>query len=250
MADFHVFADAEDLSRAAAELFIELAHRALESRGRFTVALSGGSTPKRLFELLADADHWRAVPWDRTLVFWGDDRAVAPDHEWSNYRLAHDALLAHVPIPEHNILRIKGELGAVDACEDMRRNLVNCFGDKKPPRFDLVLQGMGDDGHTASLFPGTEALDATDWVVPVIDPPANPKVDRVTLTFPVLDNARVALFLAAGKGKREIIREIVNDPTAPERYPAARLEAKKTLWYVDAAAFGKESRGVPSSNQP
>lgn len=238
MADFHVFADGEDLSQAAARLFIELSHKALDQRGRFTVALSGGSTPKRLFEMLAAEPCRSAIPWDRTLIFWGDDRAVAPDHEWSNYKLAMDALLAHVPIPEENILRIKGELGAADAAEDMRRNLVNAFGDQGLPRFDLVLQGMGGDGHTASLFPGTDALDATDWVVPVIDPPANPKVDRVTLTFPVLNAARVALFLAAGEGKRDKISEIMNDPTAQGRYPAARLEAEETLWYVDEAAFG------------
>lgn len=238
MADFHVFADPEDMSRAAAQLFVELSHQALADRGRFTIALSGGSTPKRLFELLADSPFREAIPWDRTVVFWGDDRAVPPDHEWSNFKLADEALLSHVPVAEANIYRIKGELGAKDAAEDMRRNLVNVFGDKALPSFDLALQGMGGDGHTASLFPGTQALDATDWVVPVFDPPADPAVDRVTLSFPVLKAARVALFLAAGKGKREKIAEIMNDPTAGERYPAARLEAKKTIWYVDEAAFG------------
>lgn len=242
MADFVVFGDVEEMSQAAAGLFVELAHKALGERGRFTVALSGGSTPKRLFELLASEPHWRAIPWDRTFIFWGDDRAVAPDHEWSNYKLAQDALLAHIPIPEGNILRIKGELGAAEAAEDMRRNLVNMFGDQDIPCFDLVLQGMGDDGHTASLFPGTEALNATDWVVPVFNPPANPKVDRVTLSFSTLNNARVALFLVAGEGKQHIIRDIVNNPTAPDRYPAARLEARETIWYVDEAAFGRTGK--------
>lgn len=237
MADFHVFTDTEDLSRAAARYFTALSHTALALRGRFTVALSGGSTPKRLFQILAEPPFAQAVPWDRTIVFWGDDRAVEPDHEWSNYKLAHDHLLAHVPIPEANIMRIKGELGAERAAEDMRRNLVNVFGDSELPRFDLALQGMGNDGHTASLFPGTDALNATDWVVPVFDPPADPAVDRVTLSFPVLNASRVALFLAAGQGKRDLIAEITNDPTAPERYPAARLEAEETVWYVDEPAF-------------
>jgi len=238
MADFHVFADAEDLSQAAARLFIELSHRALEERGRFTVALSGGSTPKRLFQILSSEPLWRSIPWDRTLVFWGDDRAVGPDHELSNYKLAYDALLAHVPIPEQNILRIKGELGAIAASEAMRRDLANAFGDREIPRFDFMLQGMGTDGHTASLFPGTESLTATDWVVPVLDPPATPKVDRVTASFSVLNSARVALFLAAGENKQTLVSEIMNDPTASERYPAAALEAEETLWYVDEAAFG------------
>lgn len=240
MADFMVFADPEDLSQAAAKLFMDLSHRALGLRGRFVVALSGGSTPRRLLEILAAPPYKGGVPWDRTILFWGDDRMVQPDHEWSNYKLAKDALLDHVRIPEANILRIKSELGPEEAAEAMRRDMVNVFGDRDIPRFDLVLQGMGDDGHTASLFPGTDALDATEWVVPVINPPADPKVDRVTLTFPVLNAARTALFLAAGQGKRDKVREIMNDPTAPDRYPAARLEAEKTYWYLDEAALGEE----------
>ncbi len=238
MADFHVFADIEDLSKAAVQLFIARSHAALDARARFTVALSGGSTPKRFFEILASEPYWRAVPWDRTFIFWGDDRAVPPDDEQSNYKLAFDSLLSHVPIPDANIFRIKGELGVKKAAENMRRDLVNTFGDKEIPCFDLVLQGVGTDGHTASLFPGTTTLEATDWVVPVIDPPATPKIDRVTLSFPVFNNARTALFLAAGKNKQSLVSEIMNDPTAPDRYPAARLEGEETIWYVDEAAFG------------
>lgn len=238
MADFHIFTGPEELSQTAAQLFINCAHKALDLRGRFIVALSGGSTPKRLFQILAEKHNCEAVPWDRTIVFWGDDRAVEPDHEWSNYKLAKEHLLDHVPVHDENILRIKGELGAKQAAEDMRRNMINIFGDKDMPCFDLAIQGMGGDGHTASLFPGTDALDATEWVVPVADPPANPKVDRVTLSFPVINAARIALFLAAGEGKRQLISEIMNDPTAPERYPAARVEAEETIWYVDEAAFG------------
>jgi 6-phosphogluconolactonase len=238
MADFHVFANAEDMSQSAAQLFIACSHQALNDRARFTVALSGGSTPKRFFEILACEPYWRAVPWDRTLIFWGDDRAVPPDDDQSNYKLAHDTLLSHMPIPEANIFRIRGELGADRAAEDTRRNLVNAFGDKETPRFDFALQGMGTDGHTASLFPNTDSLESTDWVIPVINPPAIPKIDRITMTFPVLNNARTALFLAAGKDKQSLIHEIMNDPTAPDRYPAARLEAEQTLWYVDEAALG------------
>ena len=177
-------------------------------------------------------------PW----FFWGDDRAVPPDHEHSNYRLAHDALLAHVPVPEDNIIRIRGELGAVGASAVLRGQLAGVFGENAIPCLDFLIQGIGPDGHTASLFPGTEALDSTDWVVPVLDPPASPRLDRVTLTLPVLNNARTALFLVSGANKNPLLREIMTDPTAPKRYPAARLQAAQTIWYVDEAAFGDIDR--------
>ena len=237
MVEFHVFNGPEELSQAATKVFIECARKAISLRGRFIVALSGGSTPKRLFQILAENQHCEIMPWEKTLIFWGDERAVGPDHEWSNYKLALDHLLAHVPVHDKNVFRIKGELGAKLAAEDMQQKMETIFGEQSVPRFDLVLQGMGTDGHTASLFPGTDALAATDWITPVIDPPANPKVDRVTITLPVLNAARLSFFLVAGKGKRQIISEIRNDPTAPKRYPAACVEAEKTIWYVDQDAF-------------
>lgn len=239
MADFHIFTSPEKLSEAAADLFIDCAHGAIDLRGRFIVALSGGSTPKQLFQILAKEPFNKAIAWHKTVIFWGDERAVPPDHEWSNYKLAKDHLLNRVPILEKNIFRIKGELGAERAAKEMDQNLVSIFGNLAIPRFDLALQGLGEDGHTASLFPGTKALEATDWVVPVIDPPANPCVDRVTLSFPVLNAARIALFLVAGESKRRIISEIMNSPTAPDQYPAARITADETIWYIDEAAFGK-----------
>jgi len=236
--DFMVFEDAEELSRAAAGFFYELVRQSVDERGRFTVALSGGSTPRRMFEILAEPAMSRDIPWHRVVVFWGDDRAVPPDHVHSNYRMAHDALLRHVSIAAENVHRIQGELGADEAAAVMLKELDTVFIKEDMPTFDLVLQGMGTDGHTASLFPGTNALEARDWVVPVHDPPADPKLDRVTMTFPILNNARTALFLAAGANKQSIIAEIMNDPNAGERYPAARVQAEATLWYVDQAAFG------------
>lgn len=237
MADFHVFKDDAAVGRAAAELFTALSHRALDQRGRFTVALSGGSTPVLLFKCLASAPFRAAIPWDRTLIFWGDERAVPPDHEHSNFRLAHETLLAHVPIPQENIVRIQGELGAKQGAETLRQDLAEAFGPDTLPRFDLVLQGLGTDGHTASLFPDSDALNSTDFVAAVISPPAQPALDRVTLTLPVLNNARTALFLVTGPSKQSLISDIVNDPTAPDRFPAARVEATETLWYVDETAF-------------
>lgn len=239
MRDFHAFSNAQDLSQAAAELFIKASHKAIEERGIFTVALSGGSTPKHLFEILAQPSCSRDVPWDRTLIFWSDERAVPPDSELSNYRLANDTLLSRISIPEKNILRIKGELGAQQAAEELERDLNETFGDQGMPRFDLLLLGLGTDGHTASLFPGTEALSATTMTATVINPPANPQVDRVTFSLPLLNNARTALFMVTGDSKRRIVSEIRNDPTAVQRYPAARISTQKTLWFVDRAALGE-----------
>ncbi|WP_319470719.1 6-phosphogluconolactonase [uncultured Pseudodesulfovibrio sp.] len=239
MRDFHAFSNAQALSQATAELFIKTARKAVEERGLFTVALSGGSTPKHLFEELAQPACSRDIPWDRTLIFWSDERAVPPDSEHSNYRLANDTLLSRITIPEKNILRIKGELGAQRAAEELERDLTETFGDQGMPRFDFVLLGLGTDGHTASLFPGTEALSATTMTAAVINPPANPQMDRVTFSLPILNNARTVLFMVIGDSKRRIVSEIRSDPTAVERYPAARVSARKTLWFADHAALGK-----------
>ena len=156
-ADVRIFKDSEALSQAAAGLFVEAAVEAVETRGRFLVALSGGGTPAGLYHLIAKEPHRHQVDWLHTFVFWGDERCVPPDDAGSNYRQAVDTLLSHVPIPVENILRIKGELEPAEASRDYARILK----DYAPPgldwpRFDLVLLGMGEDGHTASLFPGSE----------------------------------------------------------------------------------------------
>ena len=194
-----------------------------------------------MFEILAGEPFLSSIPWDCIKVFWGDDRAVPPDHEYSNYKLAFESLLQHVPVQEKNIFRIKGELGAKEAAEGMRCDLASEFHGEALPRFDLLIQGLGTDGHTASLFPGTDALKETDWVVPVFDPPANPGVDRVTLTFSVLNNARCVLFLVAGADKKPLIDAVLNDPAAGEKYPAAAVEGEEIIWFVDRAAFGFEA---------
>lgn len=239
MADFHVFKDGAEVVCAAARLFTELSHRALEERGRFTVALSGGTTPAPLFQLLASSPWREAVPWDRIVFFWGDDQAVGPEDESSNFKAARLILFDNVPVREENVVRIRGELGAVDGAEKLRTDLAEAFGEKELPRFDLVLQELGADGHTAALFPGEQALASTAWTAPVIDPPADPAVDRVTLTLNVLNNARTALFMVTGPAKSDVVAAIVNDPDAGDRYPAARVEAEETLWYVDQASFAK-----------
>jgi len=243
MAEFHVFADVEAQSRAAARLIVALSHRALEARGRFTLALCGGSGPVRLMELLA-GEPWRgSIPWDRVVVFWGDDRAVPPDHEWSNYRQADELLLSRVPVAPANVVRIRGELGAADAARELRLDLAECFGETGPPRFDLVLLGLGRDGHTASLFPARPEVDSAAWVEAVSAPDMEPRVDRVTMTLPVLSAARAALFLVSGPDKRPLVREMMTDPAAALCHPAARVAAERTLWYLDEAAAGQPAEG-------
>ncbi|WP_147818934.1 6-phosphogluconolactonase [Salidesulfovibrio onnuriiensis] len=235
MGQVTIFEDAEALSHAAASFFVQASHRALERNGHFSVALSGGPTPKRFYELLADERYWRAVPWDRTHLFWGDDRAVGPEHEHSNYRLAHEAFIRHVPLPEANVHRVRGELGAAAAAEDYSQELVNFFGGDTPPAMDLAIMGIGDDGHTASLFSGSEALAATDYVMPVFDPPAAPRVDRVTLTFPAFAAAHTALFLVTEENKRDVLAGVLNgDP----QYPASRFQAQRVIWYAGQAVAG------------
>jgi len=243
MADFHVFEDTAALTEAAASLFTDLSHRALYERGRFTVALSGGSTPVPLFQRLTFSPWRSAIPWNRILFFWGDDRAVGPEHEYSNYRMARVTLLDHVPVVDENVIRIRGELGAIEAAKAYKAHLAKAFGPCGVPQFDLVIQGVGMDGHTASLFPGGPELEATSWATPVSNPTADPPVDRVSLTLPVLNNARTALFMATGTGKAPVIRDVVNDPAAADRYPAARVEAEQTLWYVDENAFSLACKG-------
>lgn len=235
MGQVEIFEDAEELSRAAASFFVQASHRALERNGRFTVALSGGSTPRRLFELMATERFWRAVPWDRTHLFWGDERAVGPEHEHSNYRMAHETFISKVPVPEANVHRIRGELCAEPAAEDYGRDLMNVFGGGNPPAFDLALMGLGTDGHTASLFPESTALEAPGVVVPVLSPPAVPRIDRITLTFPAFAQSRTALFLVAGADKKNILASVLH---GDEQYPAARLKAQEVLWFVDKLAAG------------
>ena len=164
MRKVHSFAGREELGQAAARFFIDAAQSAVELWDRFIVALSGGSSPRHLFQILADQQNEPLVAWNKTYIFWNDERAVASNHEWSNYRIAEDLLLSRVPSPRNNIFRIKGEWGAPQAAEDMHLQMVNFFGNERIPCFDLVLLGMGEDGHTASLFPNTDALTRSEWI--------------------------------------------------------------------------------------
>ena len=238
--EIHVFNDLEELSRAAADLFIEQVAQAINERNRFLVVFNGGSTPTHLFELLA-TDYHENVDWSKVHAFWGDERCVPPDDAGSSYGQARDILLSHVLIPDSNIHRIKGELGPAEASKDYSLTLREFASPPfEWPRFDLVYLGMGEDGHTASLFPGSP-VDVSEPTMPVTahyqDRPAN----RVTLAPIVFNSARMIVFMATGEKKANTLAEVLSDRYNPERYPAQRIDPKdgRLIWLVDGAAASK-----------
>jgi 6-phosphogluconolactonase len=227
----HVFEAPQDLAEAAAESFAEEAAKSVRERGRFAVALAGGSTPKALYELLA-TEYRSALDWDKVHVFFGDERTVPPDHEDSNYRMAYDTLLSRVPVG--SVHRMRGELDPAEAAMLYEEELKRFFDG--PPRFDLILLGIGEDGHTASLFPGTPALDVTDrWVVE--NPVEKLGTVRITLTVPAINAAKRVIFLVAGAGKARALKEILERDADPHKYPAKLIRAEGGAeWMVDRAA--------------
>ena len=242
-AEIRIFKDDESLSQAAAEIFVTLAVKAVEARGRFLTALSGGGTPAGLYRLLA-ADPYRGqVDWPKTYVFWGDERCVPPDEEGSNYHQAMDILLSHVPIPDENILRIKGELEPAQASDDYAQALKRFAAPGLDwPRFDLVLLGMGADGHTASLFPGSEVLPNSPTLAVTAHYQGRP-ANRVTLTPLVFNAAHNIMFLVTGANKAASLDQVLNGEHLPKQYPAQRIRPTdgKIIWLVDeaAASIGK-----------
>lgn len=237
-----VFDTAEEVARAAALRFVELSHSAIAARGRCGVALSGGSTPKRTFQLLASDDFKTQVDWAGVHVFFGDERCVPPDHADSNYRMADEALLSRVQIPPKNVHRIVGEGDAVANARLYEDELQTFFAGESWPRFDLVLLGLGDDGHTASLFPGTQALaERTAWVVANWVEKLN--AYRITLSAPAINMAAHVAFLVTGAGKAERVAEVINGPREPERLPSQLIRPENgTLeWLLDRAAAARLS---------
>jgi gluconokinase len=237
--DIVITPNVEALSEAAADFLVRRASEAITTRGRFTVALTGGSTPRQLYELLAAAPWSGRLDWGRCHVFWGDERMVARDHQDSNFRLAHSALLAHVPIPAEQIHRIVTESGdpAAQAAAyeaDIRSVFGLTTGER--PRFDLVLLGLGADGHIASLFPGSTTIDEARRLV-VASPPGRlpPQVDRVTLTLPVFNAARAVAFLVCGPDKAPALRRAL---AGDAELPASHVKPDDGVlrWFVDVAA--------------
>lgn len=238
--EIRVAADEASLAREVAAEIAGLCQEAIARSGECSFVLSGGSTPKRLFTELA-SEAWRdRLPWNAIKLFWGDERHVAPDHPDSNYRMAKDALIAKVPVPLTTVYRVKSELpDAKDAAQDYE-NIIRSVYRLEPlqtPRFDIVLLGLGNDGHTASLFPHTQALHererlvVSNWV---------PKLatDRITMTVPVFNHAATVIFLVSGAGKAEILRTVLEGERDPDQFPAQLIQPNqgRIVWAIDRVA--------------
>ncbi len=214
--------DGSALAEALVERWVEAAARAVQERRVFRIALAGGTTPAAAYALLAQPRLAGRLPWESTQVFWGDERPVPPDHPDSNYRMAYEAMLAHVPIAPENVHRMRGEARELDvAAEEYRAVLATAFGiapDGAPPVFDLILLGMGPEGHTASLFPDSPVLRSSRWVeAPFV---AQLGMRRITLTPTVINQARAVVFTVGGRGKEAALSAVLKGPRQPERYPA------------------------------
>jgi 6-phosphogluconolactonase len=241
MSEVEIFSDRSELVRAEAERFVAQAKDAIRTRGQCLVALSGGSTPRPLYELLATPAYATRIDWSRTHLFWGDERCVPPDHPESNYRMTREALIDHVPLPPENVHRIRGEDPPDQAAAAYERLLRELFGPNDPPprTFDLVLLGMGPDGHTASIFPGTAAVGETHrWAMAVhVETPHD--MWRVTVTTVVLNAAADVTFLVAGADKAPRLREVLQagEPSRPV-LPAQLVKPIRGAlhWMIDAAA--------------
>lgn len=241
--DIRIVENAQALARAAADEFAHRAATAVQRNGKFSVALSGGSTPKALYSLLAtDPVLKRDLPWEKMHFFWGDERPVPPDHADSNFRMAHEALLSKVPVPAANIHRICGELPPERAAADYERALIECFGlqNGQIPRFGLALLGLGPEGHTASLFPGTRALHeekrlaVANWI-------GKFDSERITLTAPVFNHAACVIFLVSGNEKAVALKSVLEGRHEPEQLPAQLIRPGdgELIWVVDAAAASR-----------
>ena len=242
-AEINVFPNLQKLNHRAAQLFVDQSAHAIGERGRFLVALNGGGTPMPLFQLLA-TEYARQVDWDKTHIFWGDERCVPSNDPGSSYGQARDVLLRHIPIPESNVHRVNTDLKPAEASSDYSLTLKQFASPPLDwPRFDLVYLGMGEDGHTASLFPGSP-VQVTETVIPVTaqyqDRPAN----RVTMTQLVFNQAHMVVFMATGEKKAITLAEVLSDRYNPSQYPAQRIDPKdgELIWLVDEAAAGKLSR--------
>ncbi|KAB2833348.1 MAG: 6-phosphogluconolactonase [Candidatus Brocadia sp.] len=238
-----VVAKPDELSHRAAQEFVCLADEAIRARGFFTVALSGGSTPRGLYMQLACDDYREQVSWSHVHLFWGDERCVPPDHPESNYRMACEALINRVPIPKENIYRIPAEReDRARAAMEYEQTLKAFFHLDAGafPRFDLILLGMGDDGHTASLFPFTSALDETSRIV-LVNYIEKLGVYRFTLTVPAMNQAREVIFLISGASKAPVLREVLEDDYQPQRFPSQFIQPVngRLLFIVDREAAGK-----------
>ncbi len=247
--EIRILADGAAIARRAAGEFVQAADAAVREKNSFNVVLAGGSTPKTLYGLLATDPALRSqVPWDKMHLFFGDERHVGPDHPDSNFRMATEAMLSKVPLKSDHLTRIKGEYPDTEQAAQEYEQILRAFFKLEAgeyPRFDLVLAGMGSEGHTLSLFPGTKALHAggriavRNWVGKLY-------TERITLTAPAVNHAARILFMVTGADKAPALKAVLEGPFEPEQLPAQLLQPKngKLLWLVDAAAGSMLSSGI------
>ncbi len=237
-----VYPTRQSMIEAVCDQTVEVMERAMLESGWCMWALSGGSTPRAVLERLAEEPYRSRIVWNRLHLFWGDERTVPSDHSDSNYKMAYDALICHVAIPEANIHRIEGERDPAKAADEYAKEIARLFEDDLP-RFDLIWLGMGDDGHTASLFPGTGATGVADRHATTV---YVPKLDtwRVSLTLPVLNAAREVHVLVAGADKADMMRRVVDYADSTEDLPITMVRPSDgtMYWFVDEAAAGKLTR--------
>ena len=247
--EIRILADGAAIARRIAQEFVQAAADALRTRGSFNVALAGGSTPKALYSLLVNDPALRSqVPWDKMHLLFGDERHVPPDHPDSNFRMATETMISKAPVKPEQVTRIKGEYpDAGQAALEYEKALREYFKlkDGEYPRFDLVLVGMGNEGHTLSLFPGTKALHA-DGRIAVRNWVGKLYAERITLTAPAASNAARVIFMVTGADKAPALKAVLEGPFEPEQLPAQLLQPKngKLLWLVDTAAGSMLSIGI------
>lgn len=250
VSDLLVVTDPAALAREAAALLATIAEEAVARGGRFTVALAGGSTPMLLYSLLAAAPYCTRLPWQKTHIFWGDERAVPPTHPDSNFGVAKATLLSRVPVPADHVHRMQAERADLDAAaSEYEAEIARTFAAHpadEPPAFDLILLGLGIDGHTASLFPYTQVLrETTRWVAPNYVPKL--EANRLTLTAPILNRAATILFLVSGTDKASVLQAVLEGPPDPEQLPAQLIQpvAGRLVWLVDQAAASRLGEKAP-----
>jgi len=241
-----VFSDLSRASQALAERLVEAVKDMLTTKDRFSMALSGGKTPRFLYKLLA-REYSSEIPWERVHLFWGDERCVPKDSEDSNFAMAYNAMISKVPIPPQNIHRIPAEINPPEKAAGNYERMMQEF--LKPEKeesflFDAMILGVGEDGHTASLFPGSSALAEKSHLVLAVNAPSSfSPQKRITLTFPLINRSRSIFFLASGTKKKEVVREILKNPEAARRlYPAAMIHSLGSVaWYIDREILNDKS---------
>lgn len=232
--EVHIFNSAEDLAEFAAEHIVAVIREAIRQEGRASMALSGGTTPGRTYEKIAEISPGR-VAWGRVHLFWGDERCVPPDDTRSNFRLAYRSLISRIPVPRGNVHRMRGELLPQEGAQDYERELRAYFGNRSLPSFDLLLLGLGADGHTASLFPGSPQISkASGWVTEA----RKGGVERLTLTLPVINESRSVLFIVTGPEKAKAVAGSVSSTEGTVALPASMVRPRlgSVSWFLDAAS--------------